>query len=671
MALRQRDAAGEGKEEPAELYGDGDGDGAEAGQPAHARGPVPKWSEQLTARGLVVAATVGIMYSVIVMKLNLTTGLDPTLNVSAALISFVILRVWTQATARLGFAVRPLTRQENTVIQTCAVACYGISSAGGFGSYLLGLSKKTYEAAGTDIEGNVGWKEPGIGWMTGYLFAVSFVGILALVPLRKILVIDYKLTYPSGTATAVLINGFHAPQGDDVAKMQVKGFTKYFVISFFWSFFQWFYSGGDKCGFSQFPTLGLRARKQTFFFDFNLTYVGAGMICPHLINISLLLGSILSYGIMWPLISDLKGNWYPADLPESSMRSLQGYKAFICIALILGDGMYNFAKIIVSTIWSIVDKSEKKKTKKEEDILSLDDLHRNEVFTRESLPNWIAFLGYFGLSLVAVITIPLMFPEIKWYYAIIAYILAPALGFSNAYGSGLTDINMAFNYGKVALLILAATAGKEHGVVAGMVGCGMVKSIASISSDLMQDFKTGHLTLTSPRSMLIAQIVGTIMGCVIAPLAFFVFYNAFDIGNLNGPWKAPYALIYRNIAILGVEGFSALPKHCLQLCCGFFAFALVANLMRDFLPRKYGKWIPLPMAMGFPFLVGASFAIDMCVGTLIVYIWHKIDKSKAVHMVPAVASGFICGDGLWIFPASLLSLAKITPPMCMAFESTR
>jgi hypothetical protein len=29
---------------------------------------------------------------------------------------------------------------------------------------------------------------------------------------------------------------------------------------------------------------------------------------------------------MWPLIGDLKGEWYPADIPESSMRSLQGYK---------------------------------------------------------------------------------------------------------------------------------------------------------------------------------------------------------------------------------------------------------------------------------------------------------------------------------------------------------
>ena len=29
----------------------------------------------------------------------------------------------------------------------------------------------------------------------------------------QMMVIDYKLTYPSGTATAVLINSFHTPHG--------------------------------------------------------------------------------------------------------------------------------------------------------------------------------------------------------------------------------------------------------------------------------------------------------------------------------------------------------------------------------------------------------------------------------------------------------------------------
>nr|CAB3485284.1 unnamed protein product [Digitaria exilis] len=504
-------------------------------------------------------------------------------------------------------------------------------AAGGFGSFLLGLNKRTYEMAGVETEGNVpgSYKEPGIGWMTGFLFAVSFVGIVALIPLRKvafqIMIIDYKLTYPSGTATAVLINGFHTTHGDATAK---------------------------------------------FFFDFSLTYVGAGMICSHLVNLSLLFGALLSWGVMWPLISDMKGDWYPADIPESSMRSLQGYRAFICIALILGDGLYNFVKIVSFTVKSLVDRSRLKNAKKEEDIPVLDDIHRNEVFTRDGIPTWLALCGYLALSVVAVFAIPLMFHEMKWYYVVIAYVLAPALGFCNAYGAGLTDINMAYNYGKVALFILAAWAGKDSGVVAGLVGCGLVKSLVSISADLMHDFKTGHLTLTSPRSMIIAQAIGTAMGCVIGPLTFFLFYKAFDIGNPDGYWKAPYALVYRNMAILGVQGFSALPLHCLQLCYGFFGFAVAANLMRDLLPPKYGKWIPLPMAMGVPFLVGASFAIDMCVGSLIVFTWHMFDRSKASLMVPAVASGLICGDGIWIFPESLLALAKINPPLCMAFRST-
>ncbi|XP_016187204.2 metal-nicotianamine transporter YSL3 [Arachis ipaensis] len=187
----------------------------------------------------------------------------------------------------------------------------------------------------------------------------------------------------------------------------------------------------------------------------------------------------------------------------------------------------------------------------------------------------------------------------------------------------------------------------------------------------MHDFKTGHLTFTSPRSMLLSQAIATGIDCVVAPLTFFLFYNAFDVGNPDGDYKAPYALIYRNMAILGVEGFSALPHHCLQLCYGFFAFAIAANLVRDLSPKKVGRWIPLPMAMAVPFLVGGYFAIDMCVGSLVVYAWHKLKSEEASLMVPAVASGLICGDGLWILPSSILALFGVHPPMCMSFFSSK
>ena len=94
---------------------------------------VRPWREQVTLRGMVAALLIGFMYTVIVMKIALTTGLVPTLNVSAALMAFLALRGWTRVLERLGVAHRPFTRQENCVVETCAVACYTIA----FGGQLL------------------------------------------------------------------------------------------------------------------------------------------------------------------------------------------------------------------------------------------------------------------------------------------------------------------------------------------------------------------------------------------------------------------------------------------------------------------------------------------------------------------------------------------------------
>jgi hypothetical protein len=108
---------------------------------------VPPWREQVTLRGLVAALLIGFVYTVIVLKVALTTGIVPTLNVSAALLAFLALRGWTRALGRLlprlglgGGTPRPFTRQENTVVQTCAVACYTMAFGGALPSQLRHLS---------------------------------------------------------------------------------------------------------------------------------------------------------------------------------------------------------------------------------------------------------------------------------------------------------------------------------------------------------------------------------------------------------------------------------------------------------------------------------------------------------------------------------------------------
>ncbi|WP_407803787.1 OPT/YSL family transporter, partial [Staphylococcus aureus] len=74
------------------------------------------------------------------------------------------------------------------------------------------------------------------------------------------------------------------------------------------------------------------------------------MICPYIVNISVLLGGIISWGLMWPLILNKRGDWYSADLSLTSMNGLQAYKVFISIAMILGDGLYNFVKVLTRTL---------------------------------------------------------------------------------------------------------------------------------------------------------------------------------------------------------------------------------------------------------------------------------------------------------------------------------
>lgn len=50
--------------------------------------------------------------------------------------------------------------------------------------------------------------------------------------------------------------------------------------------------------------------------------------------------------------------------------------------------------------------------------------------------------------------------------------------------------------------------------------------------------------------------------------------------------------------------------------------AVCMNLLRDFLPEKLGRLVPLPMAMAIPFYLGAWLAIDMCIGAVIMLVWQ-------------------------------------------------
>ncbi|PKI54846.1 hypothetical protein CRG98_024729 [Punica granatum] len=215
------------------------------------------------------------------------------------------------------------------------------------------------------------------------------------------------------------------------------------------------------------------------------------------------------------------------------------------------------------------------------------------------------------------------------------HIIPPILAFCNAYGCGLTDCYLASAYGKVAIIIFSSWVGVERGgIIVGLASCGVIMNIISTASDLM----------------------------------------AYPLGDPMGSCPAPQTLIYQGIALIGAEGTSSLPKHCVTLAVTFFAasvaISLIPELLRLFCTKaELYQFIPSPMCMAVPFYHGVSFLIDMVIWSLILYNWERRNWKEADDLGPAMACGFICGDSLWGVPAAVLSLAGVRPPICMKFHS--
>ncbi|PKI37982.1 hypothetical protein CRG98_041624, partial [Punica granatum] len=211
---------------------------------------------------------------------------------------------------------------------------------------------------------------------------------------------------------------------------------KYTAISFGWAMFKWLGSRGQDCGYATIPYFGRRAHSLKFYLDFSAIYVGVGMV-------------------------------------------------FIPIAMILGDGLYNFLKVVyryqqdrkkngpflpIASVSPIPDQAS---VDTQCFGRSFDDQRRTELFLKDGIRTWFAIAGYVAIAATSAGILPQIFPQLKWYHIFVLYTVAPPFAFCNAYGCGLTDWSLASTYGKLVIFIIGAWAGQAHGgVVAGLVACG-------------------------------------------------------------------------------------------------------------------------------------------------------------------------------------------------------
>lgn len=152
---------------------------------------------ELTVRGVIVGAILGVIFGASSLYLVLKVGLTVSASIPVAVISLSLFRAFSKV-----FGIRDATILENNIVQTAG-------SAGESIAFGLGVTMPAIMILGFDLE---------IGRVMLVAFLGGLLGILLMIPLRRALIVAQHdtLKYPEGTAcAAVLKAGAQSAEAED------------------------------------------------------------------------------------------------------------------------------------------------------------------------------------------------------------------------------------------------------------------------------------------------------------------------------------------------------------------------------------------------------------------------------------------------------------------------
>lgn len=620
-------------------------------------------SPQLTVKALIVGVIVGAFNNILALYYGLKTGITPSLNILAGLLGFIL----TNFILKLRIFREKFTVQENAVIQTCAVATYSLASGAGFASGLLAATETEYETVG-DIAGNRASDVIDLTWTRAFAFciAVALFGFFISFPLRKSMIIDHKLLFPSGTATAVMIQTLHTSK--EMAQKQWSVLLKSGTFSFLWNFVIFFFNA-DGSMIQSWPIFGLKAADYTWELDFDPGTFAVALMLPKKIIFSMMLGSIIAYGMITPILENYRMGTGPNDwFTSSGYDGLEAYYIFTAIAMIMVDSIYSLFKVVYFIVRSWKNRHNKKEG--DEGMESEKAREKRELlektFLSSEVPLWFWVGGMIVFAAISIIIIALVFPEVKWYQVLVTDLLSPIFSIGIIQGVGMSDWNIASALGKLLMFLMGTW--DNSSILPALLLCQCIIVACSQAADLMQDFKTGFIVGARPKSMYIAQFVGAIASAFITPSIWYLMNSAYDIPGSK--ITAPYGKIYRILAITASEGFGALPSNC-----GYFMLvaAIVTLVLNSFIDvfeespnkklRTIATYCPLPMAIALGMVVGAYFSLEGVIMMVGCMYWAHKNPASFENYRYIVASGLMAGEGIWVLIQIFVSLGGGSAPL--------
>ncbi|MBM4369637.1 MAG: OPT/YSL family transporter [Deltaproteobacteria bacterium] len=564
-----------------------------------------------TLRSIITGMAFGGGLSLCNVYLGLKIGWGMNMSITAALLGFGF---W--AAAGTVARVRPFTVLENNLNQTAASAGAAISSAG-----LVAPIPALTLLTGTVLT----WPQ-----LTVWVLSVGLVGVVAGMGVRKQLIVDGGLAFPGGTATGETLKEMYAKGAEALArvKMLVLGGGFGALSKLGGLVFQPAHLKLPVTLASGKVSTGYTLANLTFSLEPSLLMVATGGIIGLRATLSMLLGSILAWGLLVP--HGVETGWItpgPTDPGKGWFTQGVHWLLWPGATLMVVGSLTSFAFSAPAILRGLTGLRGAAPPADDPT-----DVNRRQF--------WTALLVVLLASSAAQI---LLF-DIKPWLAVLGVLLSFILAIVAGRVSGETGVTPVGAMGKVTQLTFGVL--DPSNVASNLMSANVTGGAASQCGDLLHDLKTGFMLGSWPRHQYVAQAFGVVGGALVGSAAYLVLLPDPKAQLFTDDWAAPAVATWKAVAEVFQQGISAMPTMALEAMAIAAVAGVVLAVLEKTVPKDFRVWVPSPASLGLAFTVQAYTVLAFLIGASVMALGQKFAPSWTARFGIVVCAGVIAGESL-------------------------
>lgn len=599
---------------------------------------------QLTVRAVLMGSALGFFLAFTNLYIGLKTGWHLGVAITASILSFSI----SNGLVGLALSKTRLSILENNCMQSAA------SSAGYSTGATLVSAFPALLLLSVDKEHPGGVHTP---WMTVGLwtFFTAVLGVTLAVPMKRSMINQERLRFPSGVAAAVTLQSLYSEGKTALQKarslfiaggialfmpllkdlnirhvLDAKGkLVRAALIPGSTKIFDWLPGvlvHGKRVALSEFNVK----------LDHGLALVGAGAIIGIRVTLSMMIGAIVLVAFVAPIALD--ATWTNA-LGQTVTAAAKPATAWKEIGVWLGAPMLVSAGLLSFAMqWRTVLRAVKG--------LMAGGGNDDERVRRTEVPmRWFAILG--SISALAIVILAWQSFAVPPHLGTLAVLMTFFLALVACRATGETDVTPTGAMGKIMQLTYGVLL--PQAVTANLMTAAITSGSASASADLLNDLKSGYLLGANPRRQFVAQLSGIVTGTIATVSGYFLLVpDASALTGVEGrdpAFAAPAAQQWKAVAEVfkvGVSNLHPMARTCIVIG---IALGVSLTLLERALP-KYKRWLPSPSGIGLGFILPFYYPFAMFLGAVIAEIGKRLSPEKAERFTVPIASGVIAGESI-------------------------